>query len=281
MYKFEILADSVQELQQKKMVLAQQWISEPINELNKESVAQAHDTVTHFPVYTPSTNFNYDEDVSKTPEAAPVVASQPSQTQQTEVDTRGLPWDTRIHAATRVTKQDGTWRNKRGVDDALVKQVEQELIAAIKVGAPSIYGNLNSPMAATTPALPTPQFIVPPPPAPTVAVAMPTFDQRNTATPWANQAPGPAAVAAVPQEYQTVDVPEGVRPAYSLSSFKANLTIFLSALIDQGKIDQNYINELKEYFKVKEIWNILGNEASCIELWNTFGSIGYITKVDE
>lgn len=42
-------------------------------------------------------------------------------------DAAGLPWDERIHASSKATVADGTWRKKRGVDDATVAAVEAEL----------------------------------------------------------------------------------------------------------------------------------------------------------
>lgn len=49
-----------------------------------------------------------------------------------ELDAEGLPWDKRIHsdAAERKT-QKGVWKKRRGVQDALVAQVEAELRAAL------------------------------------------------------------------------------------------------------------------------------------------------------
>ena len=38
-----------------------------------------------------------------------------------------LPWDERIHASSKATNADGTWRQKRGVDKTYVVQVEAEL----------------------------------------------------------------------------------------------------------------------------------------------------------
>jgi hypothetical protein len=52
-----------------------------------------------------------------------------------------LPWDPRIHARTQSINADGSWRNKRGVDIALVAQVEAELRGGTPPGPP----------AATTP----------------------------------------------------------------------------------------------------------------------------------
>lgn len=44
-----------------------------------------------------------------------------------ERDANGLPWDERIHSGTKALNADGTWRTKRGVDKALVAEVEAEL----------------------------------------------------------------------------------------------------------------------------------------------------------
>lgn len=54
-----------------------------------------------------------------------------------DVDSRGLPWDERIHAGTKATNADGSWRNKRGVDKALVEAVEAELAGGAVPNAPT------------------------------------------------------------------------------------------------------------------------------------------------
>lgn len=46
-------------------------------------------------------------------------------------DSAGVPWDARIHAGTQTTKQDGTWKLKKGVDAAIVATVLAE-IGAVK-----------------------------------------------------------------------------------------------------------------------------------------------------
>lgn len=43
-----------------------------------------------------------------------------------ELDSQGFPWDERIHARTKTKITDGTWKLKRGVDQALVSQVRAE-----------------------------------------------------------------------------------------------------------------------------------------------------------
>lgn len=53
-----------------------------------------------------------------------------------DVDSRGLPWDERIHAGTKATNADGSWRNKRGVDKALLEAVETELSGSRPIPLP-------------------------------------------------------------------------------------------------------------------------------------------------
>lgn len=71
--------------------------------------------------------------------AAQVVAAAPAAAggnNNTQVDSRGLPWDARIHGnPPTLTEKDKIWRKKRGVDDALVAQVEQELRGMLSANA--------------------------------------------------------------------------------------------------------------------------------------------------
>lgn len=53
-----------------------------------------------------------------------------------ELDSRGMPWDTRIHAANRGKVTSGQWRAKKNVEDSLVVQVEAELRATMAARAP-------------------------------------------------------------------------------------------------------------------------------------------------
>ncbi|MFM6929437.1 MAG: hypothetical protein ACKOX6_13295 [Bdellovibrio sp.] len=269
-YEIEIVAGSMQELRSKMAKAAYELLNEvPVSGSQQTFVepppVPSASNLMPFPLVPPvatQSTSDYDEEVVS-PEPAPVANFQ-APTQQLEVDSRGLPWDARIHANTKATNKDGSWRIKRGTEPSLVTQVEQELIAKIKSG--------HVPVAA-----PAPTAFVPPPPAPTVPVNIPTF-----------QAPPPVAavapVQATPaQDYSNVQVPQGVRPAYTLSAFKNNLTVLLASLIDQGKIDQAYIKQLEEYFRVKQIWNVTGDEKKSIELYQMFGSpeVGFITMVDE
>ena len=52
-----------------------------------------------------------------------------------DVDSKGSPWDGRIHASTRAKVADGTWRMKRGADDSLVASVQAEIAQTMAIPA--------------------------------------------------------------------------------------------------------------------------------------------------
>lgn len=54
-----------------------------------------------------------------------------------ELDKTGLPYDARIHSSTKAVNNDGTWRNKRGVDAALLQSVTTELRARTAAPVPA------------------------------------------------------------------------------------------------------------------------------------------------
>lgn len=75
------------------------------------------------------------------PASQPNAAPDPSQDVEPlfnsgEVDSRGYPWDERIHASTQAKNADGTWRNKRGVSKELVEEVEAEFREQLQAAAP-------------------------------------------------------------------------------------------------------------------------------------------------
>lgn len=78
------------------------------------------------------------------------------------LDKAGLPWDERIHASSRAKTADGSWRMKRGVDAALVAQVEAELKALMALpGAAQPTQTLYiAPPPAAIPAPPVPAAVV-------------------------------------------------------------------------------------------------------------------------
>jgi hypothetical protein len=117
--------------------------------------------------------------VPATPVAPPIAAPAPSG----NVDAKGLPWDGRIHASSKARVADGSWRMKRGVDDALVATVTAGLRAAL--GAPAAPGAgalaaMPWPFA-TSAADVQPLPVPPPPPANAYASLMAQVSQRIAA----------------------------------------------------------------------------------------------------
>jgi len=121
---------------------------------------------------------------------APVVSAAPT-TPAPGVDSTGLPWDERIHAANKGTNTDGRWRKKKGLNDAaFIGAVEAELRTRATVAtslaqhAPQFAA--DSGVAAAPPAtVPPPpvltDVVVPPPPV--VAAVAPTTPQPPAAPP--------------------------------------------------------------------------------------------------
>lgn len=56
----------------------------------------------------------------------PAVPAPPGPVVAAELDVRGMPYDARIHASNRAKKIDGSWKNRRGVDAALVATIEAQ-----------------------------------------------------------------------------------------------------------------------------------------------------------
>lgn len=52
----------------------------------------------------------------------------PVDTGAPEFDSAGVPWDARIHASSKATVTDGTWRARRNVDKAVIEAVTAELL---------------------------------------------------------------------------------------------------------------------------------------------------------
>ena len=122
----------------------------------------------------------------------PANASAPS------VDSTGLPWDDRIHAKSKATNGDGTWRGRRGVDKATVAAVEAELRA--RAGATPAPVGQPAPVAmpvGTMPPMPMP--IPTGQPAPMQQPMMPPVGQPVPFDPAAAGMPAMPAPVAMAQ----------------------------------------------------------------------------------
>lgn len=85
-----------------------------------------------------------------------------------ELDAKGLPWDGRIHGATKTKNADLSWRSKRNLDDAVRIAVEAELRSGQAARVPpaavitAAAAAVGLPVAAVVP--PPPAAVITPPP---------------------------------------------------------------------------------------------------------------------
>lgn len=124
-----------------------------------------------------------------------------------------VPWDARIHSGTptKLAKKPHNWKKKRGVDDALVAQVEAELIQAMQA----------SPANPVDPK---------PTPAPTVDTA--TAAATSTATQTSEPAPAPAPV----QTAQPAATPAQPAATGGVTTFPELMAAITSKAIDQATV---------------------------------------------
>lgn len=163
---------------------------------------------------------------------APPVIPQQTVTSAT-VDSKGMPYDQRIHSASKATTRDGAWRYRRGIEEETIAKVEAELRGEA-------------------------------PPAPIAApVEAPAFQpQPNIVVPVAPPPP-----------------PMDIKPAHTFETFKAQMIQTIADLVDAKKINAEYLQLLKNHFKVAEIWDLRKDDSKCLELFQGFVDNGLITKV--
>lgn len=154
------------------------------------------------------------------------------------VDSEGLPWDKRIHSSSKEFNKDGSWRIRRNLDKDLLAQVRAELL---------------SKRVVTTPVVPTPTLA---PTAPVVETTVVT----------------PAPVQTLPSPAMPV-----MQSGHSLETFRANFPMVMSQLITEGKVTQEYVQQLCEYFKVQQIWQASAEQQQMV--FENFAQAGIIKKV--
>lgn len=115
--------------------------------------------------------------VPEAPAPAPAADDAAPTSPAPAVDASGLPWDERIHSGNKALVQDGTWRQKRGLNDPAFKaRVEAELRARVGQIPPPL------PVVPVPPPAPVvPEAVVtPPPPLP----AAPVVPEAAPPAPW-------------------------------------------------------------------------------------------------
>lgn len=159
-----------------------------------------------------------------------------------QLDSEGLPWDERIHASSKALVKDGTWRTKRNLDENVLFQVRSELKAKYGTAAPVVQ-EIVSPVIPFKYEAPVAQPVV----------ATPT--------------PAPVAPA----------IPQMQTGGHTLDTFKANFPMVLAALINEQKINQEWVNGTKAHYGLAEIWQ--ANDEQKAEMFNLFVEHGLIQRV--
>ena len=91
----------------------------------------------------------------------PAAPSSPAAAGTPPVDTAGLPWDVRIHASSKALLKDGTWRQKRDTNPAVLAQVEAELRKVMALPTPPVPANSVFAAGAAAAGLPAPVLVEP------------------------------------------------------------------------------------------------------------------------
>lgn len=164
----------------------------------------------------------------------------------TDLDSEGVPWDKRIHAGSRTKIAAGTWKTKRGADMNEVFKIKGELLEALK--------HLANP--AAIPAAPTTNVVVETP----VQVAPPIEVVTKVVEPVAAPLP-------------VMQIGSG----HTLATFKQGFAMILGTLISEGKVSQEYVEQLKGYFGVAQIHEV--NEIQQEEMFNSFVAHNLIQQV--
>lgn len=139
------------------------------------------------------------------------------------VDKTGLPWDERIHAASKAMTDAGVWRKRRNIDVNTAASVEAELRARIPAAAAPFTPPPVAPVAMTAAAFPpgnAPVYTPAAPPAPVAAA--PTY------------VPPVAPVGGAPIDFGTL-----------MQRIQQGVTA--------GKIQPAYLAELSQYAGINAI----------------------------
>lgn len=153
-------------------------------------------------------------------------------------DKNGLPWDERIHAGTKALNGDGTWKKRRGVDDATVAAVTAELTGA----AP-----------ATTPA---PQPEPTPAPAPTPA-AQPETAPTPTPVPSTNRIQDFQQIVQELQKAGSVAAPNDY-----MSMYHGKIVQTLLKLSDVTTVPEATTEQMQKMYEVRD--QIIANLPSIV-----------------
>ena len=180
-----------------------------------------------------------------------------------------LPWDARIHSASKTKVASGAWKKRRNLSDEVYKSVMAELEggpAPLTVVAPT-----TPPPAPTAPAVVVPLITEAPVITPTAPPAQPVM------TPVAQPPASPVPPTPV---YTPAPVPQSDKQSHNFETFKTNFAQVMAGLKGQGHLTTEYIASLNAHFKVGELWELASDDSKLAELFQNFADFGWVTKVD-
>lgn len=99
-------------------------------------------------------------------------------------------------------------------------------------------------------------------------------------TPVIPSTPSVPSTPVVTQTAPTLPPMPSMNAGHTLETFIANFPVVVANLITEKKIDQNYINQLKDFFKVDEIWKASDEQKGMIFAqwtspeWNLIQKVG-------
>lgn len=189
------------------------------------------------------------------------------------LDSENIPWDKRIHNSIKTQSKLGVWKLRRNVDKALVQQVKAELVSNSAPTAPVPPAPIDSatPIVEAPKAITLPRIEVPPNPVEPSTASAPTSVVETTLTPTPIEAPSPAPIEAPPIP------PLASASGHTLETFIADFHMIVGKLLTEGKLTQEYINELTAHFKVDKIWSV--NDQQKAEMFDSFADFGFVQKV--
>lgn len=163
-------------------------------------------------------------------------ANAPTSIPGVEKDSTGLPWDARIHAGNKATKQDGSWKVKKGINDpSFIPRIEAELRAAMAAPGVAPAPAAAVPAAAPVPAVPVAPVAVPATVAVPVTGAVPLPPTATVSPPPSTPAPA-ASVAPIASPSSA--------PVLNFGSFMAKIAPYMA----NGKLTTEKQNEILSQF---------------------------------
>lgn len=170
-YTLSVKTESTAELAE---IVAKLNGSEPI----QQAVVRAANTIAHDDKVKQVIAQNAPTPIPASPAPEPEDDEGEQNNAAPNVDKNNLPWDARIHAGTKALNADGTWKKRRGVDDATIAAVTAELTTVAPEATQQETPKPSAPVAETPAPTPVPQLETPQP-VPTPAPVSPAADVKQ------------------------------------------------------------------------------------------------------